>query len=160
MSAAPDLRAMAAFLVEAKRNTYAAHGDGAAVPGPVPASRKLEFRDKNFTYRDIYIGSRRFAGQEFVHQNGTSVWTMVYAGGMSEGVSEGTMRDVYTFLRRALRAVTPGEPYRGPRSFLDRPFTYVNEPEGDLGAFRGIERILQDGRELYRLTYAGGLVII
>ena len=50
----PDL---AAFLVEAKRRTYAGLDDDATVAAPLLAgSKQLEHRAPPFAYRDIYFG--------------------------------------------------------------------------------------------------------
>jgi hypothetical protein len=33
---------------------------------------------------------------------------------------------------------------------------YINNAEGDLGRFMGIEKILYKGKEIYKLLYRGG----
>jgi hypothetical protein len=35
---------------------------------------------------------------------------------------------------------------------------YLDDSEGDLASFRGIERIMRDGTLVYRLDYCGGLI--
>jgi hypothetical protein len=54
------------FLLEAKRTTYAGQGDEATVTPLVPGSKQLEYRDRDYLYRDIYFGMAYFVGQEVV----------------------------------------------------------------------------------------------
>jgi hypothetical protein len=149
---------LATFLVEAKRRTYAAQGDEASVNPPlVPGSKQLEYRDLGWLYRDIYFGTFAFAGQETVSQDEIPIWAMVYGGGMLPQAAVAP-REVYAFLRRALLAVPSDRPYRGPGTFQDRPYAYGNQWDGTPDRFRGVERISLDGRPVYELVYAGGLL--
>lgn len=149
---------LAAFLAEAKRRTYAAQGDEAGVSPPLlPGSRQLEYRDLEWLYRDVYFGMVAFTGQETVLHDETAVWAMVYAGGLLPDAAR-PPREVYAFLRRALRHVPPGRPYRGPAAFGEDDFAYGNQWDGGLERFRGVERITLAGRPVYELVYAGGLL--
>ncbi|HDQ71495.1 MAG TPA: hypothetical protein ENN19_05290 [Chloroflexi bacterium] len=65
---------------------------------------------------------------------------------------------VYRFLGKAMRQVAEDRPFRGPSSFEEQDLTYSDESEGTVEGFKGIERILHRGREIYRLHYHGGLV--
>lgn len=149
---------LTAFLVEAKRRTYAAQGGEAGVSPPlIPGSRQLEYRDLAWLYRDIYFGMLAFVGQETVFHDEIPVWAMVYGGGMLPQAAV-PPREVYAFLRRALLAVPPDRPYRGPGAFQAPPYVYGNQWEGTPERFRGVERISLDGRPVYELVYAGGLL--
>jgi hypothetical protein len=70
------------FLVNAKRQTYAAQGDDATVTPLVPGSRQLEYQEGALLYRDIYFGGAYFVGQETVYEGPTPVWAMGYGGGV------------------------------------------------------------------------------
>jgi hypothetical protein len=149
---------LAAFLVEAKRRTYAAQGDEAGVTPPLlPGSRQLEYRDLEWRYQDIYFGMAAFAGQEMVFRDDAPVWAMVYAGGLLPDAAR-SPREVYAFLRRALREVPASRPYRGPAAFEEEGFAYGNQWDGAPERFRGVERIALAGRPVYELVYAGGLL--
>jgi hypothetical protein len=39
---------------------------------------------------------------------------------------------------------------------LENGFEYLDESEGDISSFTGVELILFDGTEVYRLVYHGG----
>jgi hypothetical protein len=149
---------LAHFLCSAKAATYAAQGDDASVTPVLPDSRQLEYRDGTFLYRDIYVGIRRFVGQEVVYLNDRAVWSMSYAGGLAQGVSQGAARPVYTFLRRALLTPSPEFPVRGPAELAAEGLHYACNCEGSLAWFQGSERITQDGALLYTLRFAGGLL--
>ena len=148
-----------AFLVNAKRQTYAAQGDDATVPPLVPGSRQLEYREGVLCYRDIYFGGAYFVGQETVYEGPTPVWAMGYAGGVMP--SSGALREmgqVYGFLRAALRHVTSERPYRGPSQWREGAYVYSDEGQGDLECFWGVETITYEDHVVYQLRYSGGLL--
>jgi hypothetical protein len=77
-----DQEEFIAFLVRAKRATYASAGGEMIVAAILPESHQLEYAEGPFLYRDVYYGQVFFAGQETVFYDGQPVWSMVYAGGM------------------------------------------------------------------------------
>jgi hypothetical protein len=149
--------ALAAFLVTAKRQTYAAGSADADVEPLLPGSRQLEYREGDLLYRDIYFGNAYFVGQETVYEGPTAVWAMAYAGGVMPD-SPLTTGDLYRFLRAALQRVQEDRPYRGPRQCSDAPLTYSDDSQGDMGCFRGTETITFGGQAVYHLQYSGGLL--
>ena len=109
---------MIRFLVDAKRGTYAATGDDESVPPALPDSKQLEYRSGNYPYRDIYFGMEYFVGQEAVPLNEKVVWSMMYASGVAPLITNpAEVRDIYVFLRKALRGVEERCPFRGLASF-------------------------------------------
>jgi len=151
----PDSDALAAFLLRAKRATYAAQGDDATVTPLLPGSRQLEYREGELFYRDVYVGVAAFAGLETVDHADTPRWAMTYAGGL---VAPADFRAVYAFLRAALQRGDVAAPYRGPARHAEGEWTYTNAWEGDLDRFAGAETIERAGVVVYRLRYAGGRV--
>ena len=154
----PDL---AAFLVEAKRRTYAGLDDDATVATPLlSGSKQLKHRAPPYAYRDIYFGMGFFVGQETVSKDDRVVWSMSYGGGVRPEIRDReTFLAIYKFLRQALLAVTIEQPYRGPRLFEQDGMVYRNDVEGALDRFHGVETIArQDGTPLYDLRYSGGLL--
>jgi hypothetical protein len=148
-----------AFLVNAKRQTYAAQGDDATVPPLLPGSRQLEYQEGVLCYRDIYFGGAYFVGQETVYEGLTPVWAMGYAGGVMP--SSGALREmgqVYEFLRAALRHVTSERPYRGPSQWREGAYVYTDEGQGDLECFWGVETITYEDHVVYQLRYSGGRI--
>jgi uncharacterized protein DUF5680 len=147
------------FLLEAKRFTYASQGDEATVTPLIPRSKQLEHRDGDFSYRDIYVGMTRFVGQEIVFHVEEPIWSMSYAGGMTLAARDDSeRRAIYAFLRVALLAGGPDRPYRGPTRMQQSPYEYMNESQGDLDAFWGMERITRNDEEVYELRYNGGFL--
>jgi hypothetical protein len=149
-----------AFLLEAKRHTYAALGDAASVRPLLPGSRQLEWHNGVWHYRDIYFGMAFFVGQEVVSWRGQPVWSMAYAGGVTEELAdqEDQVARVYAFLRRALQRVSAELPFRGPACWGENRWRYVNHVEGNLKMFQGAEEIAAAGTVLYRLCYHGGFL--
>ncbi|MBR0689346.1 hypothetical protein JQ594_25745 [Bradyrhizobium manausense] len=152
---------LAAFLVEAKRHTYAGLDDDATVATPLlTGSKQLGHSAPPYTYRDIYFGMGFFVGQETVARDDRIIWSMSYSGGARADIMD---RDVflaiYKFLRQALLGVRAEEPFRGPRLFEQAGMVYRNEVEGSLDRFHGVETIARDdGAPLYGLRYSGGLL--
>jgi hypothetical protein len=151
---------LAAFLVEAKRRTYAGLDDDATLSTPIIAgSKQLEYGAGELNYRDIYFGLAFFVGQEVVTDKGRAIWSMSYAGGVSPEITD---RDkflaVYAFLRKALLRIGEDRPFRGPSDFELAGYRYVNTPEGGLSEFHGTERIDLDGMPVYGLRYGGGII--
>ena len=137
------LRELSAFLVEAKRRTYAGLDDDATVTNPLlNGSKQLEHRASPYAYRDIYFGMSFFVGQETVSKDEKVIWSMCYSGGARPEISDRTkLLSIYAFLRQALLASTLDKPYRGPVSFSVGDMTYLNSVEGALDRFHGNERI-------------------
>lgn len=159
MSSMPD--DLAAFLVEAKRRTYAGLDDDATIAVPLLAgSKQLEHRAPPYAYRDIYFGMAFFVGQETVSRDERVIWSMSYSGGVRAGIRDrDTFLAIYKFLRQALLGVGVEEPFRGPRRFEHDGMVYANEVEGALDRFHGRETITRsDGEQLYELRYSGGLL--
>ena len=153
-----DSDGLADFLLRAKRATYAAQGDDATVTPLLPGSRQLEYREGDLFYRDVYVGLAAFAGFETVYRASVVRWSMAYAGGVLAGASETQMRQVYAFLREALKRGTPDAPFRGPARHETFGYEYVNDWRGSIDEFSGAESIRRDGAVVYQLTYAGGRV--
>ncbi|PSR35258.1 MAG: hypothetical protein C7B46_00895, partial [Sulfobacillus benefaciens] len=115
------------FLVEAKRQTYAAQGDNASVAPLMPGSRQLEYGHGSFFYRDVYFGMAYFVGQETVYREDRPYWSMSYGGGVASPMTvKDEIRRIYAFLRSALREVSVEHPFRGPSYFRDADFEYRN----------------------------------
>jgi len=149
-----------AFLIAAKRNTYAAQGGaGAAVTPLLPGSHQLEYREGRLLYRDVYFGGDYFAGQEMVYYDTAPVWSMVYAGGALKHLTVSLdIRRTYAFLQTALQHLLAEHPYRGPALFKQEDFVYTNEIHGDLERFWGVEAISYQGVAVYQLHYGGGVL--
>src|SRR4051794_23344946 len=152
---------LAAFLVEAKRRTYAGLDDDATVATPLLAgSKQLEHRAPPYAYRDIYFGMGFFVGQETVSRDDRVIWSMSYSGGVRAEITDrDTFLAIYKFLRQALLGVSIEQPYRGPGLFEQAGMVYRNDVEGALDRFHGVETIARhDGAPLYELRYSGGLL--
>jgi hypothetical protein len=153
-----DSDGLAGFLLRAKRATYAAQGDDATVTPLLPGSRQLEYHEGDLFYRDIYVGLAAFAGLETVYRASVVHWSMAYAGGVLVGASDTQTRQVYAFLRDALKRGTAEAPFRGPARHETFGYEYVNEWRGGIEEFSGAELIRRDGAVVYQLIYAGGRV--
>jgi hypothetical protein len=156
-----DRNEFSAFLVVAKRLTYAAGGgESETVVTPLlPGSHQLEYREGSFLYRDIYFGEACFVGQETVYAGAAPIWAMGYAGGFTEALRDSSEAgEVGGVLQAALGEVPVEQPYRGPSVFRRGDYTYVNQVEGDVDRFSGVETIARGEQVVYRLQYSGGML--
>jgi len=141
------------FLVKAKIATYASEGE-ANERVLEDGAKELTFESDGFRYRDRYYGFNPFVGEEIVWKDDKIVWSMNYFGKISSDVVSG--KEVYKFLQSAMRQVKEDRPFRGPNNFKSGDFEYIDESNGDVHNFTGIEKILFKGKEIYRLNYHGG----
>ena len=143
------------FLVKAKIATYASEGE-ANERVLEDGAKELTFEDGKFKYRDRYYGFNPFVGEEIVWKNGKIVWSMNYYGKIVSDVV--SAKEIYEFLKIAMRQVKEDRPFRGPNNFKSGDFEYIDESTGDINDFSGTEKILFKGQEIYRLIYHGGIV--
>ena len=143
------------FLVKAKIATYASFGEANEI-NLEDSAKELTFEDGEFKYRDKYYGFNPFIGEEVVFQNGKIVWSMNYYGKIISLVI--SAKQIYEFLKSAMRQIKENRPFRGPNNFKSGNFEYIDESTGDVNNFSGTERIFFKGQEIYRLIYHGGIV--
>jgi len=155
-----DLKKLARFLVKAKIDTYASVNRMKIKPERLDFD-ELEYEKGDFYYRDSYVGFFQAPGMEVVRLKGKVVWTMAYSGGMLEKFhgDEKFAKEVFGFLKEALKKVSEDIPFRGPKSFKKGEWKYVNEIKGDIKRFLGFEKILFKGKEVFSQEYIGGLVV-
>lgn len=149
---------LTAFLIEAKKNTYAKSGDDGGKELKTGA-KEYTHESAPFRYRDRYYGYASFLGEEIVWwYDDQPIWAMNYHGWViSNNLAAGY--EVYPFLQRALCRIPQEAPFRGPLDFTEDSFTYINRYTGSIDHFTGIERILLDKQEVYRLYYHGGILV-
>ena len=63
------------FLSAAKLATYAGQSDEASVAALLPGSKQLEYSRGPYLYRDIYVGTLHFVGQEIAYSDARAVWS-------------------------------------------------------------------------------------
>jgi hypothetical protein len=150
---------LSAFIVEAKRNTYAAQRGQAS--SSRPESHDFAYEKGRFRYLDSYVGEIRFSGEEIVWYDGKPVWSMNYYGRLL-GPDPGPGFD--SFLKRALLLVSETKPFRGPDLYEEGEYRFDQFYEGGaetlsgIEGFSGREEILYRGVAVYRLWFHGGVV--
>lgn len=154
-----NLNELRKFLVKAKISTYA--GGGKEVEPQRPGFKELEYKEGNYEYRDSYCGFYSAPGQEIVRFNGKPIWHMAYSGGMKKGFHYNLefAKQTFKFLKECLKRVSEEKPYRGPDNFKEKDYEYVNNVEGNIEEFRGLEKILFKGKVVFEQNYMGGVII-
>lgn len=143
------------FIIKAKQNTYAKSGE-AGEKILADSSKELVFKEGDFKYRDRYFGFDPFIGEEIVFQNSKVVWGMNYYGRIISRII--SAKQVYQFLRKALKRVVKDKHFRGLDGFVDHDFRYANKSEGSIENFKGQEKIFYKQKLVYRLDYNGGVI--
>lgn len=142
-------------MVNAKKNTYASKretGEDILIDG----GKELRFKENEFLYIDKYFGFNPFIGEEIVFENEKIVWGMNYYGKIIQKVIP--EKEVYQFLKEALKKVSEKNPFRGCSEFKSGFLKYQNKFKGDIKKFQGEETIYFKGKIIYRLNFHGGLV--
>lgn len=158
------------FLINANKNGYA--GDGKEFNPPQrPGFEELEYVEGDWLYHDSYSGHYFAPGQEVVYFKGKPIWAMAYAGGMKfkyHGKREFS-EQTFTFLKKALLAMDPEKPFRGPKMFEEvglptqrasRPaWKYISTITGDIKDFSGTETILYKNDPVFSQKFIGGVIV-
>ena len=154
-----NIDSFVSFLLEAKRNTYAAQDVSVVRKSPLIAgSTQLEWAKGDWLYRDIYFGSSQFTGIETVFEKNQPYWSMCYSGGLCDGVKSDEASDIYAVLKNALKSIPYDKPFRGPEKYIQGNFIYQSFAIGEPDKFTGTEEIFDDGVCKYSLSYAGGFI--
>jgi len=140
------------FLIEAKINTYASNGEKEEKQLD-NGGKELIYKKGEWEYRDIFFGFNPFVGEEIVLNNGKTVWVMNYCGRV---ISDTDPKEVYRFLKSAMRLVKIERPFRGPSEFIDNEWRYCDKSFGDINYFDGVEEIYFSKEKVYELKYHGG----
>ena len=150
-----DLNKLRKFLVKAKINTYASNGEKRERLLS-DKSKEFKFEERDLKYRDRYFGSSNFIGEEIVFKKEKPIFGMNYYGGI---VSNNTSKkEIYNFLKDALKRIRENKPFRGPGSFKDNNFKYTNKTKGSVKTFSGEEKIYYKKKLVYKLNYHGGII--
>lgn len=139
------------FVSASRNNGYA--GEGVPVDNPrLRGSVQLEFRRGDWFYQDIYFdGKKSFIGQEIVYYNLKPVWGMSYFGDqLSEKATD--------FLKQTLSDLKDKCRFGERCEREKKEFRYEDAGEGTLERFYGEEKIFIEGKNIYRLSYQGGLI--
>ena len=139
-----------AFLLQAKKSTYAAGGKETSPSRP--NSHDLRYTENDLVYIDTYLGGARFIGEEALWVQNTPVWSMNYSGRVLDQRFDGD------FLKRVLLQVPQGRPFRGPDSYQEGQMRYLCKVDGDIDWFYGYEEILLGQDRIYECFFHGGKV--
>ncbi len=139
------------FLLRAKRATYA--GGGSESTPSRPCSHDFRYEEGALLYIDTYLGGLQFAGEEALWEAGQPFWVMNYVGRV---LGEGFSGD---FLKAALSNGKRDQPYRGPKEFVDGPYTYRCQVQGEFDWFRGQESIFFRDKKIYECLFHGGKIV-
>ena len=154
-----DYKGLKEFLLDANASCYA--GGGHEVEPQRPGFDEIEYKKGDWFFRDSYVGSYFAPGQEFIYFKSKPIWAMAYAGGMKfayHGQREIT-KETIVFLKKALMAMDPQNPYRGPAEFTEGEWRYVSTLAGDIKDFFGNEKIYKGKELLFEQNFIGGIVV-
>ena len=150
-----DLDALRKFLIAANQAGYASSGETKTIK-EANYSKSLFFEHGDFKCHDNWFGGEPYGGRTVVFHKERPVWMVTYYGTVDPAFAE--LKEVYDFLRSALRNLPEDFPVRGPKKFEQDKWRYENSWDGDLGIFSGEELIFYDGKPVYEASYAGGFV--
>lgn len=143
------------FVVAAKAACYV--GDGETSVSSRAGSHDLGYQHGDWRYLDSYFGGTDFLGQEVVWHHGEPVWAMNYYGyilrdDLIDSSQAGAM------IKSSLATLYGQGRFLGGFEHRIDDLIYRDTNAGNVNAFRGVETILRDDVEVYRLDYHGGLI--
>lgn len=142
------------FLLKARTKTYA--GDSGNVEPAFKDSFQLEFKDRNWLYRDVYNnGNGIFVGLETVYFENKPVWSMSYFGNYKKLSEE----EVDKVLRKSLIEKKDEARLWYEVYYKTGEYKYECEGYGGIEELGGTEKIYKSGEEVYYFYYAGGTVL-
>lgn len=146
--------ALRQFLINSNSAGYAG-GEEKKWKKETDGSTTIPYTQSDWKSHDNFFGGEPYGGRIIVFYKNKPVWIMVYYGWVAEGVEPDF---VYTVLRGALKQMPENAPFRGPKEFSDREFTYRNRWTGDVERYSGEEQIIRGNILIYKANYMGGLV--
>ena len=144
----------ASFLVDAKTKGYSS--GVVYTPGAIKGTKEFSYEKGKLKYMDVYSGSLFFLGQELILEGNMPQWGMVYSGGLMD--DNYRAKEVYDFLKEALKRIPEDLPLRGKEFFSNSKFVYKNFTEGNFDHFMGYETIEYGDNLVYELHYSGGFI--
>lgn len=147
------------FLFEANEHGYG--GESKEVPAQRPGFTELEYISGDWKMHDSYAGHFFAPGQEIVYFKDEPVWAMAYAGGMEFEYHNNNelTHEAFVFLKKALMAMNPGKPFRGPEKFEEGEYKYVSTVAGDTKDFIGNEKIYKANKLVFEQNFIGGIIV-
>lgn len=141
------------FLVKAKQNTYCSGGK--KEESSRANSKDYAFKMYDYYYLDSYLGNKDFIGEELIWQDEKVFWGMNYNGKL---LVEDSPHGFSSFLKEALKNVSPDSPFRGPKKFVKDNFCYECDWNGDVQFFNGTETVKYKNQEVFKLHFHGGIL--
>lgn len=142
------------FIIKAKIKGYATGGETQELKFD-DGSIGFKYASDGLNYIDRYYGFNPFSGTEHVYDSNNSlIWIMNYYGKILDRSYDEKI--IYAFLREAMSLISPEYPFRGPPRLERGNLIYVNQQNGTLDGFNGLETIYERGEKVYCLHYHGG----
>lgn len=155
-----DINKLNKFLFDANKNGYAGGGNEFSL-AQRPGFDEIEYKKGDWLFHDSYSGHYFAPGQEIVYFKNNPVWAMAYAGGMKfayHGKKEFT-HDTFIFLKKALMAMDPKKPFRGPEKFAEVDWKYISKVKGETKDFSGNEKIYHQNKLVFEQNFIGGVIV-
>ncbi len=149
-----NLSKLKQFLIDSNNAGYAGGEEKKWIKEP-DGSTTIPFKKGAWKSHDNFFGGEPYGGRTIVSFQGKPYWIMVYYGWVEEGVKT---NNVYEILKNSLKQMPSDRPFRGPKEYKEREFTYINTWQGGVDRFSGEEKIFQEKKLIYKANYIGGLV--
>ena len=86
---------------------------------------------------------------------------MAYAGGMKFKYhgDEKFTHETIVFLKKALLAMDPAKPFRGPERFAEGDWKYISKVTGNTKDFTGNEKIYHQNKLVFEQHFIGSVIV-
>ena len=152
-----DKEKLADFLFKARQKTNAKAG-GQVEPA-IDGMEQAEYSEGDWLYRDIYFnGKSSFMGNDAVYFKGEPVWASSYYASFQD-ITEEKLDEI---LRQAIADHSDINAWAKVEKEVSGEYEYSNMPDWEgqtIDEVAGTEKITKNGRDIYTLFYAGGLLL-
>jgi len=150
-----DEQSLKKFLLESNKKGYASQDESSWMKEK-DRSTTIRYVSGDWSFHDNYFGGEPYGGRQVIFFKGKPLWITVYYGQVDNVVKN--IKDVYTFLKKALLHPRKNFPLRGQPEFKDGNYKYTSILRGDVRNFYLEEKIYKKNAEIYSAGFFGGFV--
>jgi len=149
------------FLYTAHLKTYAGtdldRKKTKCIKSKILGHQEYYYKEKEWEYFDSYSGHIFPPGKEVVFYKKQPFWTMSYQGQYINN-KKVTAKEVYTFLREALRDNNKNNPFRGPKKYNNDNWQYIFKMKGNWKYFIGREEVFYKNKLVFFQDIIGSII--
>jgi len=143
------------FLFKSKEYGYANQDESSWIKEK-DGSTTILYVSGDWRFNDNFFGGEPYGGRTIVFFKDKPYWMNVFYGSVKRDIQN--VREIYSFLKKALLHPRKHFPLRGQATYRQDPWKYQSKVKGTIENFLLIEKIFLKNKEVYSAIFVGGLV--